>query len=47
VAVRTVAHYVYRPFKVDGQTVRVASSVVVTLEPGGIVDKQKPVVTPD
>jgi hypothetical protein len=47
VAVRTVAHYVYRPFKVDGQTVRVASSVVVTLEPGGIVNKQKPVVTPD
>lgn len=46
-AVRTVAHYVYKPFKLDGETVRVASSVVVTLEPGGIVNRQKTVVTPN
>jgi hypothetical protein len=47
VAVRTVAHYVYKPFKVDGQTVRVASSVVVTLEPSGIVNQLKTAKTPD
>jgi hypothetical protein len=46
-AVRTVAHYLYKPFKLDGQTVRVASSVDVTVEPGGIVDQQKPLITPD
>ena len=47
VAESTVSQYIYKPFKLDGQTVRVASSVVVTLEPGGMVNKQKPVVTPD
>jgi hypothetical protein len=47
VAVSTLAHYVYKPFKFDGETVRVASSVVVTLEPGGIVNQQKTVIAPD
>ena len=46
-AARTVGRYVYKPFKLDGQTVRVASSVVVTVEPDGIVDQQKPVIIPD
>jgi hypothetical protein len=47
VAVSTVAHYIYTPFKLDGQTVRVTSSVVVTLEPSGIVNQQKTVKAPD
>lgn len=47
VAVNSVAQNVYKPLKLDGQTVRVTSSIVVTLEPGGIVDQQKPVVTHD
>jgi hypothetical protein len=46
-AVSAVAHIVYKPLKVDGQTVRVTSSVVVTLEPSGIIDRQKPVLAPD
>jgi hypothetical protein len=47
VAVSTVSNYIYKPFKLDGQTVRVTSSVVVTLEPSGIVDQQKTVKAPD
>jgi len=46
-AARAVSHYVYKPFKLDGQTVRVASSVDVTVEPVHIVDQQKQVITPD
>jgi len=47
VAVSTVTQYIYKPFKLDGQTVRVASSVVVTLEPGGVVNQLKTVIAPN
>jgi hypothetical protein len=46
-AVGAVAHFVYKPLKLDGQTVRVATTVDVTLEPGGIVNQQKTILTPD
>lgn len=39
-AVSAVAQYVYRPLKLNGQIVRVTSSVLVTVEPGGVVDEQ-------
>lgn len=34
-----VRQNVYKPLKLDGQTLRVTSSVIVTVEPGGIVDQ--------
>jgi hypothetical protein len=46
-AVGAVAHFVYKPLKLDGQTVRVATTVDVTLEPVGMVNQQKTIVTPD